>query len=305
MPQTEEKITLSTVYESITERIIASLENGIIPWRKDWRTTGKSTGLPYNLVSNLPYRGINVFSLLCSGYTSNGWCTYKQAQTLGFQVRKGEKSSPVIFWKFPDKQTKKDKPDAAPWARAYHVFNIEQLDGVPAELPFDGVVFDPIAECETVVSAFMASGSHPTLAHGGDRAYFQPSRDHVQMPHKEAFNSPGGYYSTLFHEFAHSTGIKSRCDRSELQALSGFGDENYSREELVAEFTASFLCADTGCSNDELISNSTAYIQGWLRKLKNDKQLAMQAAQRAQRAADFILLRSASVAAVSDDAVSA
>lgn len=292
---------MSNVYESITERIVSALESGVIPWKKEWRTSGRSAGLPYNLVSGAAYRGINVFSLLCSPYSSNGWCTYKQAQTLGYQVRKGEKSSPVVFWKFPDKTTKLVKPDAAPFARFYSVFNIEQLDGVPEELPFEGVAFDPIEECETLVSRFMASQSHPTLAHGGDRAYFQPSRDHVQMPHRETFNSAGGYYCTLFHEFAHSTGIKSRCDRAELQAMTGFGDEDYSKEELTAEFAAAFLCAETGCSNEERITNSVAYIQGWLRKLKNDKTLAMQAAQRAQKAADFILLRAAAVAAISSD----
>jgi antirestriction protein ArdC len=291
---------MSNVYESITERIVNALESGNIPWKKEWRTSGKSAGLPYNLVSGAAYRGINVFSLLCSPYSSNGWCTYKQAQSLGYQVRKGEKSSPVVFWKFPDKTTKLVKPDAAPFAKFYSVFNVEQLDGVPVELPFDGVTFDPIEECETLVSRFMSSASHPTLGHGGDRAYFRPSQDHVQMPYRETFNSAGGYYCTLFHEFAHSTGIKSRCDRAELQAMTGFGDEDYSKEELTAEFAAAFLCAETGCSNEERVSNSVAYIQGWLRKLKNDKTLAMQAAQRAQKAADFILLRAAAVAATED-----
>jgi len=283
---------MASVYEQLTDRIITALEGGVIPWKREWKTSGKTSGLPYNLVSGSPYRGINVFSLLCSPYSSNGWCTYKQAQSLGYQVRKGEKSSPVVFWKFPDKATKLLKPDAAPFARFYSVFNVEQLDGVPVELPFDGVTFDPIAECESVVSAFMGSASHPTLGHGGDRAYFSPSQDHVQMPYRETFNSAGGYYATLFHEFAHSTGLKTRCDRAELQAFGTFGDEEYSKEELTAEFASAFLCAETGCSNEERINNSVAYIQGWIRKLKNDKQMAVQAAQRAQRAADFILLRS-------------
>jgi antirestriction protein ArdC len=292
------------VYESITTRIIDALESGIIPWRKEWRTSGKSSGLPYNLVSNKPYRGINVFSLLCSPYASSGWCTYKQAQALGYQVRKGEKSSIVAFWKFPNKGDKADVSNEktyAPFARPYHVFNIEQLDGVPAQLPFEGETFDPIAECESVVSAFMASGSHPTLTHGGDRAYFRQSSDHVQMPLRESFNSAGGYYATLFHEFAHSTGIKSRCDRSELQAIAETGVENYSREELVAEFASAFLCAETGCSNEERVTNSVAYIQSWLGALRHDKTLAMQAAGRAQKAADFILLRPAAHAATSEE----
>jgi antirestriction protein ArdC len=226
---------------------------------------------------------------------------------MGYQVRKGEKSSPVVFWKFPDKKkVVEGGKDSAPFARLYRVFNVEQLDGVPVELPFEGEVFNPIEECEKVVSTFMASASHPSLGHGGDRAFFSPSRDHVQMPNRETFNSAGGYYATLFHEFAHSTGIKSRCDRSELQAIGGFGDEAYSKEELTAEFASAFLCAETGCSNEERLTNSVAYIQSWIQKLKNDKMMAFQAAQRAQKAASFILLRDdAAVVATPEEGVAA
>ena len=296
---------MPSVYETITDRIISTLESGRIPWRKEWRTSGKAAGLPYNLASNKPYRGANVFSLLCSGYGQNGWATYKQAQSLGYQVRKGEKASPVMFWKFPDKATKavaalKGK-DAAPLARLYFVFNVEQLDGVPQELPFAVETFDPIVECEAVTDAFMGSASHPSLGHGGDKAYFSPSMDHVQMPARESFKSAGGYYATLFHEFAHSTGIKSRCNRAELQAIKTFGDEDYSKEELTAEFAAAFLCAETGCSNDERVTNSIAYIQNWISVLKHDKTMAVQAAQRAQKAADFILLRSFADTASSEE----
>lgn len=282
---------MSSVYETVTERIVAALEQGHIPWRREWKTSGPS-GLPYNLVSKQPYRGINIITLLCSQYSKAGWCTYKQAQSLGYQVRKGEKSTPVVFWKFPTKEQLLENPKAAPFARFYSVFNIEQLDGVPQELPLDGgVEFDPIAECETVVSAFMSSASHPTLGHGGERAFYRESTDHVQMPPRESFQSPSGYYATLFHEFAHSTGIKSRCNRPEFDGTSQFGNVTYSREELTAEFASAFLCAETGCSNEERINNSIAYIQSWIQVLKNDKTLAIQAAQKAQRAADFILLR--------------
>jgi len=300
---------MASVYETITDRIISTLESGRIPWRKEWRTSGKASGLPYNLVSGKPYRGANVFSLLCSGYSQNGWCTYKQAQSLGYQVRKGEKSSPVMFWKFPDKKDKTAAAllgkDAAPLARLYFVFNIEQSDGVPSELPFAVEEFDPIAECESVTAAFMDSASHPTLGHGGDKAYFSPSSDHVQMPARASFASAGGYYATLFHEFSHSTGVKSRCNRAELQAMTSFGDEEYSKEELTAEFASAFLCAETGCSNEERVINSVAYIQSWISKLKNDKTMAVQAAQRAQKAADFILLRSFADAAVASNEVAA
>ncbi len=289
----ERQSEVSNIYETITERIITALEDGVIPWRKEWRTSGKVGGLPYNLVSNKAYRGINVWSLLCSPYASSGWCTYKQAQSLGYQVRKGEKSSPVVFWKFPSKAELAANPDAGPFARFYPVFNIEQLDGVPSALPFadEESTFNPIEECEALTAKYLASGNAPRLVHGGDRAFFSPSRDLVQMPERTTFNSEGGYYATLFHEFAHSTGVKSRLDRAELQAMTGFGDDAYSREELVAEFASAFLCAETGCSNEERIGNSVAYIQAWLKRLKNDKRLAVEASQRAQRAADYILAR--------------
>jgi antirestriction protein ArdC len=294
---------MSNIYEVITDRIIATLESGVIPWRKEWKASGGGS-LPYNLASKKPYRGVNILSLLCSGYGSNGWCTYKQAQSLGYQVRKGEKSSPVVFWKYPDKKAAavvEGGKDSFPFARFYSVFNIEQLDGVPAALPFEVEPFDAIEDAEKIVSGYMLSASHPTLGHGGDRAYFRPSSDHVQMPEKTAFTSPAGYYATLFHEFAHSTGIKSRCNRAELIGSDGFGGEEYSKEELTAEFSAAFLCAESGIANDQLLTNSAAYIQAWVKKLKNDKTMVVQASQRAQRAADYILQRVA--AAASDDAV--
>lgn len=283
------------VYEKITQRIIETLETGVIPWRKEWKTAGKSSGLPYNLLTGVAYKGANVISLLCSPYASNGWCTYKQALELGYQVRKGEKASPIIFWSFPDKKQKGESSESKAsfaFAKQYSVFNIEQLDGVPEQLPFDGAEsFDPIVEAEGIVNAFMASASHPTLAHGGSRAYFRPSADHVQMPVQSSFLSAGGYYATLFHEFVHSTGIKSRCNRPELVAMTNFGDEEYSKEELTAEFGSAFLCAEAGISNDERLANSAAYIQCWVRELKNDKTLIVRAAQLAQRAANFVMLR--------------
>lgn len=279
-----------SVYESITNRIIESLESGVIPWKRDWKTSGKTSGLPYNLVSGKPYRGINVLTLFCSPYASRGWCTYKQAQELGYQVRKGEKSTPIVFWKFPTKAELAENPEKKPFARLYSVFNIEQLDGVPSEIPADTVAFDPIEECEKVVNAFMSSVSHPELKHRGNQPCYIQRLDVVEMPVRESFHSAGGYYATLFHEFAHSTGIESRLNRPEFSG-NRFGDENYSREELVAEFASAFLCGETGCSNEERLNNSVAYIQGWIKVLKNDKSIAIEAAQKAQKATDFILLR--------------
>ena len=207
-----------------------------------------------------------------------------------------------MFWKFPDKKAVvEDVKKSFPFARFYSVFNVEQLDGVPAVLPFEVEPFDAIEDAEKIVAGYMLSASHPTLGHGGDGRIFRPSSDHVQMPEKTAFSSPAGYYATLFHEFAHSTGIKARCNRAELIESDGFSGEIYSKEELTAEFAAAFLSAEAGISNDQLLANSAAYIQSWVKKLKNDNTMVVQASQRAQRASDYILQRSAAPA--SDDAV--
>lgn len=278
------------VYESITNKIIAQLEAGVIPWRKEWKVTGEG-GLPANFLTKKPYRGINILTLLMADYSSRYWLTYKQAQELGGQVRKGEKGQQVVFWKFDkreDSETGEDKSFA--FARTYTVFNLSQIDGLQTEsLPFDVPAFDPIAEADSVVNVYMTSGNHPSLAHGGERAFYRPSTDSVQMPARESFSNPPAYYSTLFHEFTHSTMAESRLNRKDTGHT--FGDDSYSREELLAEFGAAFLCADAGIANEQLLANSTAYIQGWLKALKNDKTLAVVAAQQAQKACDFILGR--------------
>jgi antirestriction protein ArdC len=289
------------VYETITARIIAQLEDGIIPWRKEWKGTGEGR-IPYNFTTGKPYRGINTLVLLCADYASQAWMTYKQAQELGANVRKGEKGTPIVFWSFP---TKKGKGDAEPaitadsksseyaFARYYTVFNVEQVEGLQPALPFDVPPFDCIGAADAVVDGYMGSASHPTLAHGGGRAFFSPSRDHVQMPTRESFTSPAAYYATLFHEFAHSTGTAGRLARKMSTANAPFGSEEYSDEELCAEFSSAFLSAESGIANDALLTNSAAYIQAWLRKLKNDPKMAVYAAQRAQKAADYILQRTA------------
>lgn len=279
------------LYQTITDRIIAQLEQGKIPWKQEWSATAHGTAFPHNHATGKSYRGINTVSLLCSGYRSSGWMTYKQAQEIGAQVRKGEHGSPVVFWKFDkekDADTGKDRSSA--FMRQYTVFNVEQLDGLPMSLPFELPNFDPIESAERVAAGYLSGLSHPTLSHGGDRAYYQPSSDRVQMPHPGTFNTPAAYYCTLFHEFGHSTGHDSRLSR---KIANRFGDDLYSEEELVAEFTAAFVCAESGISDDSLLTNSTAYIQGWLAKLRSDPKLAILAAQRAQKAADFILQRRA------------
>lgn len=285
------------VYESITNKIIESLEAGVIPWRKEW--TVSRGQMPYNYTTEKPYRGINMLSLLMTPYSSPQWMTYKQAKDCGGQVRKGEHGETIVFWSFTKRENKSTGEEyESAFAKQYTVFNVEQIDGLPVALPFDLPPFNPIDAAESIVGGYMASASHPTLSHGGGEAYFSPSRDHVQMPMRETFTSPGAYYATIFHELAHSTSIPSRLNRR-AEKPHQFGDENYSKEELTAEFTSAFLCAESGITNDERLANAAAYIQCWVRALKNDKTLAIAAAQRAQKAADYIMLRKAAAIAES------
>lgn len=283
---------MANVYETVTDRIIAALDAGVIPWRKEWKTNSNSA-LPINYQTKKPYRGINVFTLLCSEFSSNAWLTYKQAQAMGLQVRKGSKGAPIVFWKF---DRKKDEltgdVEVSAFARQYTVFNLDQIDGIEPQAPApDAPAFEPIVEADAIVTRFLTAGAGPELSHGGNKAYYLPSQDKVQMPLCEAFVSPDSYYSTLFHELTHSTGNAKRLKRFDEESAHLFGSESYSKEELIAEFGAAFLCAESGIVNESVSANHAAYIQGWLRALKNDKSLAIQAAQRAQKAADVILMR--------------
>lgn len=272
------------VYEQVTDRIIAQLEAGIIPWRKEWKATGHSS-IPANYTTGKPYRGINILLLMAAPFDGDSrFLTYKQAQGIGAQVRKGEKGTPIVFWStFEGKDTDDDEKRRVPFLRTYIVFHVSQCDGIPAELPFDALEFEPIPAAQALIDGYLTR-EHLELRHGGDRAFYS-HLDYLQMPAREAFTSPDAYYSTLFHECGHSTGAPHRLDRVKGKA---FGDEAYSKEELCAELCAAYLCAETGISNALVESNHAAYIQSWLRSLKNDKTMLISAAQRAQRAADRI-----------------
>lgn len=290
------------VHEIVTERIIKALEQGVIPWRMPWRRRGGS-GLPKNLQSGKEYRGVNIFLLGAQGYASPFWCTYKQCAAKGGQVRKGEKSTPVIFWKVGDHKSKVRKdgsPEKMFILRYYNVFNVAQCDGLDLpEEPKSGeqTTFNPIEECDKIVRAYKTI---PKVDHGGDRACYSPAFDRVSMPHKESFEGPEEYYSTLFHELTHSTGHTDRLNREEIMRWSGFGSHDYSFEELVAECGAAFLCAHAGII-DHTLENSAAYIQSWVRKLKSEPRWIVEASGKASKAADYIMGDLLKVEEESDD----
>ena len=275
------------IYEKVTARIIEILETGTIPWKKPWIS---SYG-PRNLISKKPYRGINSFLLNCSPYGSPYWLTYRQAAEKGGQVRKGEKSTAVVFWKWLDKKPESEEDDneatgKVPLLRYYNVFNLDQIDGItaPVEEQSDNP-FSPIEKAEQVITDMQHK---PLIQYGGGQACYSPTFDCIKLPKRESFTSPEEFYSTAFHELAHSTGHISRLGRKGIIEPSYFGSHDYSQEELVAEFGASMLCGFASIEQ-QTIENSAAYIQGWLKVLKNDKKLAIVAAGQAQLSADFIL----------------
>lgn len=271
----------ASVYEQITERMVALLEKGNIPWRKPWNV---QTGLPRNLVTKKPYRGINLFLLHAMQYESPFWLTYRQATELGGYARKGEKACRVVFWKrleLEDELT--GEADKIPLLRFYYVFNVAQCDGlknVSVETPVNAP-----AKPEAIVATMP---QRPDIRHGMALACYSPRTDTVSMPDRARFEKPEAYYGTLFHELIHSTGHPTRLNRSTLTESAGFGSNPYCREELIAEMGAAFLCGHAGISKT-ILENSAAYIQNWLEQLRNDKRLIVQAAAQAQKAADFIL----------------
>jgi antirestriction protein ArdC len=290
------------IYAEISERIIAMLDAGTIPWQRPWAADPDGDALPVN-VRGTRYRGINVWLLAMQGHRSPVWMTYKQATGLAGHVRRGEKATQVVLWKPVARKPKAGEPvdpDAKPGQylviRQYSVFNLAQvvlpghalwkLGGRFAPASADSApTFDPIAAADAIVAGMP---SRPPIGHGGDRAFYSPSMDAVTMPHQASFDAPAGYYATLFHELAHATGHESRLGRPTLTEACAFGDTNYSEEELVAEFASAYLAGHAGIS-PAVVDNSAAYIASWARRFKDDPRMVVMAAQRAQKAADYIL----------------
>ncbi len=271
-----------SVYEVITERIVAMLEKGTVPWQKPWKV---ATGLPRNLVTKKPYRGMNVLLLHAMSYESPFWLTFRQAKELGGNIKKGEKACPVIFGK---RQETEDEITCEKShytvLRLYSVFNVAQCEGlknVPAPAAAPATVNTTAEE----IVAMMPK--RPEIKHGLAKAFYSPGVDIVAMPDRARFDTKAGYYAALFHELTHATGHASRLNRPTLTESAGFGSNPYCREELVAELGAAFLCGTAGVENT--IQNSAAYLQNWLEALQNDNKLIVQAAAQAQKAADFIL----------------
>lgn len=275
----------SSVYSIVTEQIINQLESGVVPWQQPW-----TTRIPRSLISQKPYRGVNVFLLAGRGFGSPYWLTFNQAQKLGGYIRKGERSTVVCFWKIgnyekQDVDTGELESHKSFLLRYYRVFNLEQTEGIADKLGLASFVRTPnLDECQRIVAEMPNS---PAIIQDY-RAWYRPSNDTVGIPSKVAFSCPEAYYATLFHELTHSTGHPSRIGREGIEKLNQFGSESYSREELIAEIGSAFLCGQAGIS-PAVIDNSAAYLQSWINVLKGDSKLIVSAASAAQKAADYIL----------------
>jgi antirestriction protein ArdC len=282
------------VYQKITDKIVAELEQGVRPWLKPWNAERAAGRIVRPLRANgIPYQGINVLMLwseaIEKGYGSPMWMTFKQALDLKANVRKGEHGSLVVYADKitrteTDRETGEEAERAIPFMKGYTVFNVEQIEGLPEHYHAKPAPrTETVQRIERAESFFAASGAE--VRHGGNMAFYAISHDRVQMPPIEAFRDAESYYATLAHEMTHWTRHPSRLDRD--FGRKRFGDEGYAMEELVAELGSAFLSADLELT-PEVRDDHAAYIASWIKVLKDDKRAIFTAASHAQRAADFL-----------------
>lgn len=276
------------VYEMTTERIIEELEKGRIPWQKPW--TGVKSGA-YNRISKKPYSLLNQMLLGKAGE----WASFKQWTELGGHIRKGEKSSFVTFWKVQEiEEIKEDgtkEIKQIPLLRYYNVFHISQVEGVePLEMETLNTT-EPLETAEKVFKDYVTREGIRVEQTASNKAYYSPTFDLIHLPLIEQFTRAEEYYSTAFHEATHSTMKESRCNRQEDRKgkLVAFGSEEYSKEELVAEIGSANILNLLGIETDHSFQNSTAYIQSWIKALRNDVKMIVSASSKAEKATKYIL----------------
>lgn len=286
--------TKRDLYQTITNHIVGAIEHGAEKYEMPWHRGGITQARPANALTGRRYQGINVLSLWVSaqrnGFSSGFWGTYKQWNALGAQVRKGEKSSLVVFYKQIERErenqdTGEQETKTYLYARSFSVFNADQADGWK---PSEGRKKSQI-DTRTRAQLFIGN-TGARIEHGGDQAYYRPKDDYIQMPELCRFTGTKtstpteGYYGTLLHELTHWTGHKHRLARD---FTGRFGEESYAMEELVAEIGSAFLCADLGVTNTPR-EDHAAYVAQWLSVLQRDKKAIFSAASKAQQAAEYL-----------------
>lgn len=279
------------IYQMVTDRIIAEMEKGIIPWQKPWNSgeycISHTTGKPYSWLNQLMLGG-----------KVGEWLTFKQCKAEGGSVKRGEKGYPVVFWSFNDKTVKDVDADGNevirivrghPFLKYYTVFHIDQCEGIRPKHEKEIKTYDndPIEAAENIVKTYFDREACRLNVYQSSRAFYSPSTDSVTVPQMSQYEVSEEYYSTLFHEMTHSTGHETRLAR--LDKVAAFGSENYSKEELVAEMGAAMLVSTAGIDCEKAFNNSVGYLQGWLKALSNDNKLIVLAAGKAEAAVKYIL----------------
>ncbi|HEE0106761.1 TPA: DUF1738 domain-containing protein [Citrobacter gillenii] len=276
--------TRTDIYQTVTDNIIAALEAGVKPWSCPWQRVPGMSGVPSNFATGIAYSGMNIMLLWCSaskqGFGDSRWMTYKQAQAVGGQVRKGEHGTTAIFYTTLEKENEGGAIDQIPMLKTFNVFNVEQIDGLPqtTETVNPEATFAPLPEAENL---FRKSGAN--IIEKGQNAFFQPSTDEVWLPERHLFSDTANFYATGLHELVHWSGGKKRLSR---EMKGKFGSEDYAFEELIAELGSAFLMADLGIVGEV---QHESYIASWLKALKNDKRYICKAASAASKAHRYLL----------------
>lgn len=299
MTTTAQNPTVQDVYTKVTERIISLLEKGVIPWRKTWSTYG----LARNYATGHVYTGINMILMNNTEHPIPYFMTFNQVKTRNGKIKKGAKAEFVVYFNvvFKNEQNQTIEREEAEklqkqgkevkvqrYLKYFNVFNTADIEGIEFEFP--EIKFQPnekIEKCESIIQNM--PNCPDVIQQDVNRAYYDPTHDIVNLPAIEQFESAEHFYTTFFHELAHATGHESRLARPAITNPNEFGSKAYSEEELTAEIAAAFLCAQVGIDYDDIMENTAAYLQGWLKILKKDKLFIFKAAAAAQKATDYIL----------------
>ena len=284
----------TNVYQMVTDRIIAQLEQGIVPWQKPWH------GAPDGAISYTTRKPYSILNQMLLGKPGE-YLTFNQINELGGKIKKGAKSKFVVFYKpmvieekieltADGETTEKKKVIVVPILRYYNVFHIDDTEGINSKSEESATsALEPIEQADQIITDYVKREKLKFVATISDKACYSPIEDMVIVPALEQYDIVEEYYSTTFHELVHSTGHKDRCNRQELFGLAAFGSENYSKEELVAEIGSAMMLNRIGIDTQKSFKNSTAYIQGWLKKLKSDNKFIISASGKAEKAVKYIL----------------
>ena len=287
---------MTDVYQMVTDRIISQLEAGVVPWQRPWITASGDRGA-YSFVTKRSYSLLN--QMLLSIHGPGPYASLNQWNQKGCRVKTGEKGNLIVFWKWPDEQEDPDNKEksepkkARPVLRYYHVFHHSQVSGLSEEELFgeklgSDDIPDSLSDAEDLLQRYVSREKIHLDMGINDRAFYSPTTDHIVLPSPKQFQNPEEYFATAFHELAHSTGAENRLNRMGF-SKSSFGNESYSKEELIAEISSMQIMHTLGISTDDVFNNSAGYIDGWLKALKGNKRLIVLASGQAEKVTRFIM----------------